>query len=51
MKSLSTTTGSIILNGDFDNRDDSEILSLLSQLRQQFNLLDLEKWVWIFEIW
>jgi hypothetical protein len=34
---------------DFDNRDDSEILSLLSQLRQQFNLLDLEKWVWIFE--
>jgi hypothetical protein len=34
---------------DFDNRDDSEILSLLSQLRQKFNLLDLEKWVWIFE--
>lgn len=34
---------------DFDNRDDSEILSLLSQLRQRFSLLDLENWVWIFE--
>jgi len=34
---------------DFDNRNDSEILSLLLELRQHFNLLDLEKWVWVFE--
>jgi hypothetical protein len=34
---------------DFDNRDDVEILGLLSTLKTQFDLLDLEKWIWIFE--
>ena len=34
---------------DFDNRDDSEILSLLSQLKQRFDLLDLNNWIWVFE--
>jgi hypothetical protein len=34
---------------DFDNRDDSEILSLLSQLKQPFDLLDLNNWIWVFE--
>lgn len=34
---------------DFDNRDDLEILSLLSELKQCFDLLDLKKWIWVFE--
>jgi hypothetical protein len=33
----------------FDNRDDHEILKLLSELRKHFNQLDLSQWAFIFE--
>jgi len=33
----------------FNERADSDILSLLSQLRKYFSPLDLENWIWIFE--
>lgn len=34
---------------DFDNRDDENILELLSTLKNNFDLLDLKKWVFVFE--
>ena len=34
---------------DFDNRDDNELLKLLSELREHFSQLDPEQWVFIFE--
>lgn len=34
---------------DFNNRNDVEILSLLAKLKTQFDLLDLQKWIWVFE--
>jgi hypothetical protein len=34
---------------DFDNRDDNELLELLSELKEHFSQLNPEQWVFIFE--